>query len=351
MSKYLNLDIVRELLRVKADGNLFHRESQTLEFKESFNFAGLADYFRDFSAFANNKGGYLIFGVKDRPKREAVGLSEKASNQFDRLDPETISGSILECFSCNIVWEHEIYEIDGLKFGAFYIHECLNKPVIAKKDEGKDQVLKNGDIYFRYGGRTQRIQYAELENIINKRIESTNNSWLDLFEKIGKAGPQNAAVLNLDDGSIEKGDKKVLVVDEDLVRQMNFIREGEFSEVEGEKVLKLIGEVTTVSTLEIVQKVKENLLKDYPFSATDLQREIKKRVPDAKMPLVYQVIKDHDIRGNRDYAAYNFRSKKHEDQYYKDKVVPTGTPCIFNQKAIDFLSQVLVNELNKVNPA
>lgn len=63
----INIDEIRQLLKVKSDGCLYHRESQTLEFKEAFNFAGLAEYFRDFAAFANNKGGWLIFGVKDRP--------------------------------------------------------------------------------------------------------------------------------------------------------------------------------------------------------------------------------------------------------------------------------------------
>lgn len=58
MSEKLNRNIVEKLLRIKEDGILYHRESQNLEFKESFNFAGLAEYYRDFSAFANNKGGY-----------------------------------------------------------------------------------------------------------------------------------------------------------------------------------------------------------------------------------------------------------------------------------------------------
>lgn len=50
----INKDDVEELLSSKSDGILKHRESQTLEFKEAFNFAGLAEYFRDFAAFANN---------------------------------------------------------------------------------------------------------------------------------------------------------------------------------------------------------------------------------------------------------------------------------------------------------
>jgi predicted HTH transcriptional regulator len=50
------------------DKYLYHREGQELEFKEQFNLAGLVDYFRDFAAFANNRGRYLIFGVKDSPR-------------------------------------------------------------------------------------------------------------------------------------------------------------------------------------------------------------------------------------------------------------------------------------------
>ena len=47
---------VEDFLRTRDDGTLVHSESMTLEFKESFNYAGLADYYRDFAAFANNKG-------------------------------------------------------------------------------------------------------------------------------------------------------------------------------------------------------------------------------------------------------------------------------------------------------
>ncbi|WAC02165.1 ATP-binding protein [Lacinutrix neustonica] len=78
-----------ELLRIKANGNLYHREGQTVEFKEQFNFAGLADYFKDFSAFSNNKGGYLIFGITDSP-RKATGLSDQSENQFEKIDPKKL---------------------------------------------------------------------------------------------------------------------------------------------------------------------------------------------------------------------------------------------------------------------
>ncbi len=167
-----------ELLRIKGK-YLYHREGQELEFKEQFNLAGLADYFRDFAAFSNNRGGFMLFGIKDSP-RIPVGLSPNSKEQFDKIDPQKITGYLLEIFSSDIRWEQANILHDGKTFGVFHVYEAALKPVIAKKDEGKDQIIKNGEVYFRYGGRTQKIQAAELESIIDKRIAQNNQQWLDL---------------------------------------------------------------------------------------------------------------------------------------------------------------------------
>lgn len=238
---------IKELLRIK-DSYLFHREGQELEFKEQFNLAGLADYFRDFAAFSNNKGGYIIFGVKNSP-RIPSGLSKSSLKQFNKIDPEKITGYLLEIFSSDIHWEQAVIVINKKGFGVFRIHEALTKPVIAKKNEGKDQTIKKGEIYYRYGGRTQKIQYAELENIINKRIEQNNNQWLDLMSKIGKTGPQNAAILDTENSLIEKEESKIMVLDENLARKLKFIKEGQFKDKEGTATLKLIGDVVPVDRL------------------------------------------------------------------------------------------------------
>jgi hypothetical protein len=344
MSEKLNEILITELLKLKDDGNLFHRESQYLEFKESFNLAGLADYYRDFAAFANNKGGYLIFGVKDRPKRVLVGLSEKATTQFDKLDPEIVSGHLLDIFSSEIVWEHEIYIFNDMSFGVFYIHESTLKPVISKKDEGKDQILKNGEIYYRYGGRTQKIQYGELESIINKRIEQNNNQWLDLVQKIGKSGPQNAAILDSEKGIIEKGDSQILVVDEELLHGFQLIREGEFSETKGAKTLKLVGNITPINQVEVVKKVKEDKLKEYPLSATDLVSEIQKRESNIGKQRIWEIIRENDIKQNRDYSDYSFRNQNQRLNFEEKGVLVIGTPSIYKPSAIELIVSIHKNE-------
>lgn len=334
--------VVKELLRTIKGGALFHREGQELEFKEQFNLAGLADYFRDFAAFSNNKGGYLIFGVSDAP-RKLKGLSQSSLDQFEKIDPEKISGFLLDIFSGNISWEQASFTIDKKIFGVFKIYPASVKPIIAKKDEGKDQIIKNGDIYYRYGGRTQRIQSAELEAVINKRIEQNNSQWMDLMSKIGKAGPNNAAILDTEKAVIEKEDSKILVVDETLIKKLKFVKEGEFVEKKGATALKLVGDVVPIDRVEVVKHVKENLLREYPLSATELWTEVKNRIPEVKQNDIWKILADNGIRGNRDYSAYNFRNKKHEDQFKQNGKIPSVTPCLFNSKAVDFIEQILKN--------
>lgn len=338
----INENHVKELLRLKGD-ILYHREGQKLEFKGQFNLAGLANYFRGFAAFANNRGGYLIYGVKDSP-RIPIGLKKSSIEQFNKIDPEKISGYLLKIFSSDIVWEQATVKIDGKIFGVFYIHEGSAKPIIAKKDEGKDQIIKNGEVYYRYGGRSQKIQYAELESIINKRIEQNNRQWLDLMAKIGQAGPQNAAILDTEKALIEKDDSRILVLDEGLAKKLKVVKEGQFSEKEGTATLKLVSDVVPIGKVEVIKTIKEGLTKAYPLSAMELSNEVQKILPNAKQNDIWRVIKDNEMKTNSDYSAYNFRNKRQEDEYQKSGNVPSATPSIYNQKAVDFIVKILRNE-------
>lgn len=338
----IDASVVQEFLRLKNE-YLYHREGQELEFKEQFSFAGLADYFRDFAAFANNRGGYLIFGVQDSP-RIPVGLNENSLNQFQRIDPARISGHLLDIFSGDIRWEQALIDHDDKKFGVFRIYEANSKPIIAKREEGRDQIIRNGEIYYRYGGRTQRIQYAELENIIYSRIEKNNQQWQDLVQKIGKAGPSNAAILDTERSLIEKDNAQITVLDEDLANKLKYIKTGEFKEKEGEPALKLVGDVVPVEKVEVIKKVKANRLKRYPFSAMELAKEVEERLPNVKRNEIWNAIKENDLKNNPDYSVYNFRNKRQQDQYEETGEVPTSTPSIYNQNALDFLIRVLSTE-------
>jgi predicted HTH transcriptional regulator len=64
------------------DDRLISRESGWLEFKESFNWNAKDKYAKSMAAFANNKGGFIVFGIKDKP-RDLVGLR---SNNFEEVE-------------------------------------------------------------------------------------------------------------------------------------------------------------------------------------------------------------------------------------------------------------------------
>lgn len=340
---FITEDKIKALLRTKKGGLLYHRESQTLEFKEQFNFGSLADYLCDFAAFANNKGGYIVFGVKDKPYKPQ-GINENALDQFQKIDPEKITGFLNEIFDPAIEWEQTTVIIKGRTFAVFYIFPSKQKPIIAKKNSGKGDLIKDGEIYYRYGGRTQKIQFSELQKIINDRLEAQNKNWQNLVSKIAKAGPENAAILDTERGLIEKDQSKTLVIDSDLVKKIKFIKEGDFQEKKGETTLRLVGDVEAVDSIEIRKIEKKRLIDDYPYSALELFDEVRKRVPIAQKNRIWEIIKDNDLKDDKNYSSYNFRNKKQENDYNQNRKISASTPSIYNKNAVEFIVKVLKQE-------
>ena len=164
------------------------------------------------------------------------------------------------------------------------------------------------------------------------------------MSKIGHAGPHNAAILDTERALIEKDDAKILVMDAELASKMKFIKEGQFSEKKGAATLKLIGDIVPIDRVEVIKKVKEDLIKKYPLSAIDLADAVKVILPTSSRNKVWTVIKENDMKNNPDYSAYNFRNKKQEDEYKKTGEIPSVTPNIYNHKGVDFIVNILRTE-------
>lgn len=327
--------IIEEYLRQKQDKSLYHREQKDLEFKESFNLNGLSEYFRDFAGFANNSGGYIIFGVTNSP-RKLVGLKNNGFTQFSTIDEERISGFLNQHFSPYIDWEMGIVTYKRKKFGVLYAHKANLKPVICKTGDDR-QILKNGEIYYRYAGRTEVIQFSELSRIIENRIQENNNEWINKVKKIGEIGISNVGLLDTKNGILENN-QTTLLIDKELIREIDFIKEGEFSESKGSKTLKLIGSVQPIDTVEVASIIKQRLTDEYPYSYTKLESILlskSKKTP--KKDKIHKIIKEKDIKNDTRYSAYIFRNKDLEDAYKKSGHVPTGTPSIYNDEAIELI--------------
>ena len=226
---------------------LISRENTWLEFKENFNWSSISGYGRTCAGFANAKGGYIVFGVKDNPRI----ISGMSNSSFDDIDPSRISNFFNETFSPEIIWEMDVFRINGKNIGLLYIYESLEKPIISKKNNGE---IKDGEIYYRYHASSERMKYPELRKILETQRKREQDILLKHIRRISRVGSKNAAILNTTDGTVV-GSSGTFVIDESLLPQLNFIKEGEFSEVEGAPTLKLIGEVDTISK-EYIQPVR-----------------------------------------------------------------------------------------------
>lgn len=223
-----------------------------------------------------------------------MGISKK---KFESIKIETISTYLSEYFSPEIKWDLGLISIDGTYFGYIYIYESEDKPVICKKNSGK--ILKDGEIYYRYRGRTRTIEFPELKKIHIEIKERERKLWMSHVEKIAKIGPKNVAFIDLLDGQIESENLKgQFLIDESLLNELkskvSFIKEGEFEERKGKPTLKVIGEIKSAKDV-IVPTLDPN--KDYPFLVKHLAQELQIRPYDVQL-LIWKL----NLKNNKKYS-------------------------------------------------
>jgi hypothetical protein len=224
-------------------------ESYEFECKESFNLNGLGKLLKTIAGFANNRGGYIFFGVKDKPDGFAVcGLQ---GDRFASTDQSKFTQVIRGALEPTPHFRITILELDSLKVGVIHVETHSSKPVIAGKTEGD---LKEGFIYYRYPGETRAICYSDLRTILDERVRQSFEEILPMVQRLIELGPQNAMVANLADGQLEGG-KRSILIDPKSLEQIKFIREGEFDEVGGAPTLRVIGEAQT-TPIELVQPTR-----------------------------------------------------------------------------------------------
>lgn len=313
---------------------IISRESGWLEFKESFNWNSKDKYAKSMVAFANSKGGYIIFGVKDKP-RDLVGLQ---SNNFEDVDEAKITAYLNNVFAPEVIFEKFVITVNTQKIGILYTQQAKTKPIVCLKNDGE---LKEADIYYRYNARSERIKYPELKAMFDFVKEEERKSWMEHFEKISKIGPTNAAIMDTFAGEIS-GKSGTLIIDKKLIPKLKFINQGNFQE-KGKPVLRLIGDVKPVSVIAGKSKngigvqitddpnapalrleEDEILKKKYPLDYKGLVKELNKRFSDFKINSKFhkirkELMKDEKLSKTRYLDPNNKKSSK-KDFYSPDIV-------------------------------
>jgi len=79
------------------------------------------------------------------------------------------------------------------------------------------------------------------------------------------------------------------------------------------------------------------LIDDYPLTYKQILVDVKDKRPAIKQNEFDSIIKNKKIKDNKKYSAYNFRNKDQAEIYEKTRVLPKGTPSIYNKEAIEYI--------------
>src|SRR5690606_37647077 len=102
-------------------------------------------------------------------------------------------------------------------------------------------------------------------------------------------------------------------------------------------------DVLPIDKVDVVKHIKENLLKEYPLTATELCNQVKEKA-NCSQGDVWNAIKENDVKKNFNYSVYNFRNKAQEDNFKTNGIVANGVPSIYKSSAVDYLATLIKNE-------
>lgn len=264
-------ETIRALFAQGSDGiwRLTVGESDQHECKTNFGLKFPGAWLKAIAALANNRGGYIFFGVRDKDsdQKDGIDLSYAVTglttDEFAKTDIEDISKRLKSTIDPTPRIQVTSIEIGGKMVGVIYAEQHQSRPVIATKNEG-DQ-LKEGDIFFRYPGQSCRIKYSDLRAILDERDTQARSDIMPLVERLLSIGPKRAMIADLDAGVFSDG-KHPILIDEGLIDRLKFIREGSFSEADGAPTLRLVGDVQAVDATTVMKKgfaTKEDLIRDF----------------------------------------------------------------------------------------
>lgn len=252
--------VIREILPIKTETPLILNitETERVECKENFNFV-----MKTAAAFSNNRGGYFVFGVKNKTW-EVVGLKDEKVKIFEEYDLKKVSAEIRNKLGIDLSVQKKLIDIRGKKIGIFFVDRASIKPVIYVSND--DGGIAQGHIYYRYAGEDRLISPQDLQRLIEERIRQLSETVLmKHLSNILKFGIENTAVMNTMTGEVSgKGGK--FLIDEALLPKLSFIREGEFQETDGAPALRLVGDVQATGKIIVKGKgviTDTDLLEDF----------------------------------------------------------------------------------------
>jgi hypothetical protein len=226
--------------KTKGKWRLKDGETDQHECKQDFDPKKLSPVLCAIAAMSNNRGGFLFLGVSN-----ADCCATGVSDAFADFDNAKLMDKVkVHLAPTPRITTKGIIDLEGTKVGFIHIEPHPDRPVIVSKDDGDK--LKEGEILFRYAGQSMRIKSTDLRDLLAERDRRAQLALASAAGKLATVGAKNALILDTDKNVLDADGREILI-DEELARNINFIREGQFNEVDGAPTLKLIGEVKPVN--------------------------------------------------------------------------------------------------------
>lgn len=316
-------EIRKILSKVNSSGQLSCRESNTVEFKQSINMRNFSTYARTMASFANNRGGYIVFGIKDNP-REIVGINPRSIEDFKQ---EEATGSLNSLFSPSIEWEFGSLSInvngEVRHIAWLYTNECDRKPIMATKENNEAKVT-SGDILYRYRAKSEKIKYAEMNRLIEEHAEKEREKIFKLYEMIRNSDISSIGIINYGSGKLTTPNGVEFILEPKIVsnilKKAKFIKEGSFHETQGTPVLKIVGSLDLVEEIR-VPNIDVNV--EYPY----IQKELAFKL-NITVQQLYAMIWFHEMKGTKKfhlevkssgkYSLHKF--SEHALEFLKEKI-------------------------------
>lgn len=243
----------------KGDSVTNLRETEKIEFKKSIYISAdclSKDYLKTICSFANNKGGVMIFGV--RPNSYII---EGIKSKYHELDNRYASTLIKQHIQGSLEFDLFTHQFGEKVVGFLTIGQANKRPVILKENfQMGDETLNAGEIYFRYPGQSRRIDFNDLEKLIEEEAQERFKKLTEKLHTIMSVGPDKIDLMNTETGEILLGnDKSKLVLDKEILDQLNLIKEGRIVEEEGAPAYVIKGYINSEEVVPVQSKIKEGI--------------------------------------------------------------------------------------------
>lgn len=194
---------------------------------------------KDISAFANTRGGYLVFGVADDDK-SLVGLPKNIENILK--DANNIHSKI------NSYLDPELTAIRSKSFrekGKYFVvifvpqsfnltHIIKNDGVIYKQSNKPKMILKKGTFYVRRSSSNHLGDSRDLDDIVERRIDQFRDSLIDKIARVVSTPTDSNLFILSKDPEDQTGERFIIEDSPDsiAIKGMSFTVAPETSEQE-----------------------------------------------------------------------------------------------------------------------